>query len=134
MIIFICLFAVGVIVFPIYLFHAQITANVRHQNKLYQKAISRGHEATAILKRSYAASNETNSYLDRQQLGKYRFEYKGRTYNIRLLFDDNPPYKIQVYWLINPRKADTRGGIRDVSWPWVVAYLIAFVIAYWIAT
>lgn len=135
MIYFICLFAAGVVIFPIYIIRAQLTANSRHQNKLYQKAVSKGHEATATLKRSYAPSleNPTN-YLDNQQLGKYFFKYKGRTYNIRLRFYVDPPYKVQVYWINNPKKAGTRGGIEDASWPWLVAYLIVFIIALSIAT
>lgn len=135
MIYFICLFAAGVVIFPIYIVRAQLTANSRHQDKLYRKAVSKGHEATATLKRSYAPSLENpRNYLDRQQLGKYSFEYNGRTYNIRLWFDDDPPYEVQVYWLNSPRKAGTRRGIKEVSWPWLIAYLIIFIIALSIAT
>lgn len=135
MLYFICLFAAAVVIFPIYIIRGQLTATSRHQDKLYKKAVSKGHEATAILKRSYSPSLENpQNYLDRQQLGKYYFKYKGRTYNIRLWFYDDPPYEVQVYWLNNPRKAGTRGGINDSSWPWLVAYFIVFIIALWIAT
>lgn len=135
MIYFISLFATGVIVFPIYIIRAQMTANSRHQEKLYQKAVSRGHVATAILKRAYTPSLEDpKSYLDTQQLGKYYFEYGGKKYNIRLSFYGDPPYEVQVYWLRNPKRAGTRGGIEDLLWPWLVAYLIVFFIVLLIAT
>lgn len=130
MIYFICLFAAGVVIFPIYFIYMQICILTRRQDKLYQQAVSKGHEATATLKRSYAPSMENpKNYLDRQSLGKYSFEYNGRTYNISLRFDVDPPYEIQVYWVNNPRKAGTKGGIKDASWPWIVAYLIVFIIA-----
>lgn len=132
MIYFICLFAAAVIIFPIYIIRAQLTApSKRYADKLYNKAKSKGYEATATLKRSYAASlDDSKNYLDRQQLGKYSFEYNGRTYNIRLWFNDDPPYEIQVYWLHSPRKASTRGSIRTSKWPWLVAYLIILLLRF----
>ncbi len=135
MIYFICLFAAGVIIFPIYIIRAQLTSTSRYADKLYKKAKSKGYEATATLKRSYEPSLENpQNYIDRQQLGKYSFEYNGRTYNIRLWFNDDPPYEIQVYWLYSPRKASTRGAIRTRMWPWLVAYLIIFFIVLSIVT
>ncbi len=133
MIYFICLFAAAVVIFPIYIIRAQLTSTSRYRDKLYKKAVSKGHTATATLKRSYEPSLENpQSHLDRQQLGKYFFKYNGRTYNIRLWFNDDPPYEIQVYWLHSPRKASTSGSIRTRAWPWLVAYLIVFLIALWI--
>lgn len=131
---FISLFMAAVVIFPIYIIKAQLTVGSKNQEKLYRKAVSRGHEATATLKRAYAPSMENpKNYLDRQQLGKYVFKYKGRTYHIRLRFDVNPPYEIKVYWLKNPRRAGTKGGIQDVFWPWLVAYFIVFIIVFLIA-
>lgn len=131
--IFISLFAAGVVIFPIFIVHAQLTVGQRHQEKLYRKAVSKGHEATATLKRSYAPSMDNpKSYLDRQQMGIYTFKYKNRTYKIRMRFDVDPPYETQVYWVKNPKRAGTRGGINDVLYPWVIAYFVVFVIAYFI--
>lgn len=135
MIYFICLFAAGVVIFPFYIIKGQLSASQRHRNKLYEKAVSRGHEATAILKRAYSPSLENpKSPTDRMEMGKYYFEYKGKVYNIKLYFDGAPPEEIQVYWLKNPKRAGTRGGIEEPLWPWMVAYIIVFIIAVLIAT
>lgn len=135
MIYFICLFAAGVVIFPFFIIRGQVTSSQRHREKLYKKAVSRGHEATAFLKRSYSPSlDNPRSPTDRMELGKYYFDYNGKTYNIRLYFDGAPPEEVQVYWLNNPRRAGTRGGISEPFWPWIIAYIIVFVIAVLIVT
>lgn len=134
MIYFICFFAAGVVVFPFFIIVGQLRATKRHKDKLYNKAVSRGHEATAFLKRSYSPLQENpRSPTDRMELGKYYFDYNGKRYNIRLYFDGAPPEEVQVYWLSNPRKAGTKGGISDPIWPWLIFYLIVFCIALWVA-
>lgn len=131
---FICLFAAGVAVFPFYIIIGQVRSNSeRHKEELLRKSLARGHEATAKLQRAYSADLENpRNPVDRWNLGKYQFEYNGHLYKIRLYFSGPPPMEVQVYWLNNPKKASTSGSIKEASWPWLIAYIVVFLVALWI--
>lgn len=138
MLLFISFFGAFVVVFPIYLISLAITTTDKRRKKAIEKAIARGHVVTAEWVKQIGddipASEVKGIHQETGIVGlqMYRYTYKGKKYTYRM-WDSSPPhYTLTLYFLKNPRKANTGGGIADSTTCWPLVYAIVTMLFYWI--
>ena len=88
----------------------------KKKEKLVQTAIKKGHVFTGTLaetKRERRRGRGRNEHAYRSfSVGIYEYEYKGKTYRCKLAAEKVKwPQEIELYYIKNPKKATTRGGI-----------------------
>jgi hypothetical protein len=116
------------IVFIVYILTRRANDSPKKQEEAKKKAIERGHVVTATLKKTLIPeAGDTRDYLSQIETGVYEYEYKGKKYKCRIPMD-NPPYKMELYFLKNPRKASPEYNMDLSEFNWVLFAIIVFCI------
>lgn len=114
------------IVFPFFIASLVRAKSPKRQEAAFNKALSKGHVVTAILKKRYGSVDDpfSRSARGRVNLGIYEYEYKGRKYKYKL-YDDHLPSTVKLYFVKNPRKAVEAAalGASDTCWPLIIAVI-----------
>lgn len=124
------LFAAFVLVFPAYLISLGVSGSKKNNEKAVQKAISRGHVVTAVLKKQSAPKYNvpgTQSLWSSQ--GTYEYEYNGKRYTYRIWAESHAP-TLTLYFVSNPRRASVRKALTNSKICWPAVFLAVAVLAY----
>lgn len=118
---------------PIFCIFRKIFYVTSKQDKLRSKAIENGHVVQAKLIKHNLILNSDSAklpYGDRTAI--YEYVYRQKKYLYRCMVNGWPEEEIELYFIRNPQKAATWGGIgmhERTGLPWIVYYLIfSFVI------
>ena len=100
------------------------------RGRLLQKAIRKNHMVTATRGKTwdvYAEQPGAGCIPTNQEMGLYHYWYGGRQYTYRASSYNGLPEEITLYFLKNPRKADTSAeiGLRESNWPlYYIAHMV----------
>lgn len=123
--VFMSLVMAAVFVFPAYLFSSMITGSPKRNQKAVAKAIERHHVVTATLIKAgplvFDVPGVTAPGPHRR--GVYEYTYKGRRYKY-YFWANNPPSRLTLYFLKNPKKATVDKALFDSETSWMRIYLI----------
>lgn len=107
------------ITLPLYIISKVRGKSPKRHRAALDRAMSRGHVVTAVLKKRYSSvrdpySRSANGLVD---MGLYEYEYKGKKYRYKL-FDDCLPPTLKLYFESKPRKAVEAEALGAVERPW----------------
>ena len=114
---FMYLFAAAAIVFPWYLISTTIDRSPKRQEKALRKAVEQGHVVTAVFVKSYQKEKGTGRQCD------YKYEVNGKKYTCSI-FSDNPPRTLELYYVRNPKSANTATAINVSEKNWFLRFAI----------
>ena len=115
---------------PLFFIIGNIKAN-SEDNKLLEKAIKMGHVVTAsLIDYHWDPSDQDKGPTT---LAIYEYYWQGKRYKKRLTSSwQNPAREVTLYFLNNPRKAQTAEDLKTMAFPFFRVFIIAFVILLWI--
>lgn len=115
------IFVAAIIVFPWYIISKNIERLPKHQQKAKEKAIQMGHVVTAEFVRSFSNDREEDRGLGRQC--EYHYICNGKKYKY-IIFTDNPPRTLKLYYLKSPKKAAMGDSIETSEKHWILRFII----------
>lgn len=114
------------IVFPFFIVSLVRAKSPRRREAALNKALSKGHVVTAVLKKRHSSVSDpfSRSASGMVDLGIYEYEYKGRKYKYKL-YDGHLPSTVKLYFTKSPRKAVEAAalGRSDTCWPLIIAVI-----------
>jgi hypothetical protein len=104
-----------------------------HRTHLYNVAVQRGHVVEAhLVKSNEIYGNDTVNA--NATLGKYRYEWNGKTYYRRCTTTGKIPDQVTLYFVKHPGKATFSDavGLHERRWPkfFAVFFLLCMVVAF----
>lgn len=114
------------IVFPFFIVSLARAKSPKRCEAALNKALSKGHVVTAVLKKRRGSVSDpySRSRRGRVGMGIYEYTYKGRNYKYKL-YDDSLPSTVKLYFTKSPRKAVQAAalGRSDICWPLIIAVI-----------
>ena len=123
------MFRACILVFPFHVIYSAVLNGKKKRTSAKETAISRGHVVTAFLQKTSLPVTIPKHGKAPVCCGWYEYKYKGKKYKYRF-WADNPPEKLTLYFLKNPRKATVEGSLAQTSVRWPVIYAIVTLIMY----
>lgn len=122
------------LVLPIYLIATAIASRPSKEKaereELERLAVDRGHVVTAKLVKIQSFSvRPASSFSNHESMGIYSYTYNGKQYRYTYQSDD-PPGRLTLYFVDNPRKATVAKALKKKGAPWPVIYAIVVAVVY----
>ena len=119
-------FTIAIFITPIFVYLKKIIYHRTQNKKWLDKAIKEGHIVTAKKIKEHDCYRETSDGLrvpDGSTMATY--QYNEKTYKKRFISYNNQSDEINLYFISNPRKAETGDGLWiSAKNHWIRSYLL----------
>lgn len=109
------------------LLYTYFVASFQKKKKL-QQAINAGHIVEAYLEKRYAPRGTPES-TDRY-FATYSFDWKGKKYQRRFKYLNEPPAQLTMYFVKNPKKAEPQNSFIGMETGLLPFFIVGVVVAF----
>lgn len=122
--------ALSVFVTPVFCLLRKMFFVPLMRKRFKELAIKKGRVVTATLQKSFPVISRKDGLPTGETLGRYSYDYKGKTYSFSCTTHYEPASELTLYFQKNPRKATLESmlGLKESNWLryfFVIAIVIA---------